>query len=73
MGVINRINSIVILGKTLKLATVVKNNDNGTIVVSYYDSKNKMIYELINNDDIITNEQYEVIRNRTNTIIDILR
>ena len=68
------VNSRVILNKTLKYATIVNvNHDNGNLVVCYYNNENKMVYELITNDDIITDEQYEIIKNRTNTIIDILK
>jgi hypothetical protein len=67
------INGKVILKKTLRFATIVNINTDGNIVVHYYDRSNKLIYKLITKDDIISPEQYEVIRNRNNTIIDILK
>lgn len=66
-------NSKVILSKTLGYATVVNVNDDGKIVVSYYDKDNKVIHALVTKDDILSDEQYEVIRNRLNTIIDIIK
>jgi hypothetical protein len=67
------VNGKVILKKTLRLATIVNINTDGNMVVHYYNRSNKVIYKLVTKDDIISPEQYEVIRNRNNTIIDILK
>jgi hypothetical protein len=64
----------VLLAKDLKIATIVKIlDDSDKYVVSYYNSRNKFIHILITSEDIMEPEEYEKIRLRTNTIIDLLK
>ena len=67
------INSKILLKKNLKLAYIVKiNKEDNSFIVSYYHN-NKMVYDKIFNDDIMTEDEYNIYKNRTNIINDILK
>lgn len=67
------INEKILLKKNLKLAYIVKiNKEDNSFIVSYYHN-NKMVYDKIFNDDIMTEDEYNIYKNRTNIINDILK
>lgn len=67
------INQRVLLRKNLKIGQISKILPNNFFLVSYYDENNKFNYLLISDDDIIEESEYEIIRNRINTINKILK
>lgn len=67
------INQRVLLRKNLKIGQIVKVLPNEFFLVSYYDDNNKFNYLLVSELDIIEESEYEIIRNRINTINKILK
>lgn len=61
----------IILRKNLKIGEIVKVIKNNYLV-SYYNSDNKLEYDIISNQDIIEEDEYEKIKNRVNLINKIL-
>lgn len=58
----------------MKMAQVVKPlpSDSTRYVVSYYED-NKLQYDIISEVDVIDENEYEIIKNRVNTINRILK
>ena len=67
------VNQKVLLRKNLKIGQIVKILPNEFFLVSYYDDNNKFNYLLVSDIDIIEESEYEIIRNRINTINKILK
>jgi len=61
----------VLLRKNMKMGQIVKKIDE-KYLVSYYDSNNKLKYDIITEIDVIDEEEYAVIKNRINTINKII-
>jgi len=55
----------------MKMGQIVKKIDE-KYLVSYYDSNNKLKYDIITEIDVIDEEEYAVIKNRINTINKII-
>lgn len=67
------LNQQVILRENLKVATIVKIiSESNKYLVSYYDEKNIFKHSLISKDDTIDSSEYEIIKNRINTINKLL-
>lgn len=63
----------VLLKKNIKVATIIKKNkEDNSYIVSFY-LNNKLVYDRIYEDDIMTEDEYNVYKDRTNTINDILK
>jgi hypothetical protein len=65
-------NQKVILRKGLIMAQIIKTLPNEKFLVSFYDEKNKFIYEIIEEAEIIDNVEYNIIKSRINKINIIL-
>lgn len=64
----------VLLRENMKVGQIVKKLDNvNKWLVSYYDEYNKFKYTVIEEVDIIEENEYQIIKNRINTINDILK
>ena len=64
----------VLLRENMKVGQVVKKLETGNKwLVSYYDDNNKFKYVVIEEMDIIEENEYEIIKNRINTINQILK
>ncbi len=64
----------VLLRENMKVGQIVKKLDNvNKWLVSYYDEYNKFKYTVIEEVDIIEENEYKIIKNRINTINDILK
>jgi len=58
----------VFLRKNFKMGKVVKKlTDKNKYLVSFY-CENRLVYDVISPSDIIDEEEYQIIRNRINTI-----
>jgi hypothetical protein len=69
-----RIKQQVLLRKNMKIAQVVKKLEGKEKwLVSYYDNHNKFKYLVISEMDIIEEGEYGIIKNRINTINNILK
>ena len=62
--------SIVLLRKTYKKAVIEKvyPKDKTLFIVSYYNDANILCYDVIGESDIISPEDYEIIKNRFNKL-----
>lgn len=64
----------VLLRENMKVGQVVKKLETvNKWLVSYYDDNNKFKYVVIEEMDIIEENEYEIIKNRINTINEILK
>ena len=63
---------IILLRETMKLATIVKKVEEDKYLISYYDENNKFKYKLITEWDIMDEKEYEIIKNRINSINKLL-
>lgn len=64
----------VLLRENMKVGQIIKKLDNvNKWLVSYYDEYNKFKYTVIEEVDIIEENEYQIIKNRINTINDILK
>lgn len=64
----------VLLRENMKIAQVVRKIEGKEKwLVSYYDDHNKFKYAVIEEVDIIEENEYEIIKNRINTINEILK
>jgi enolase len=61
----------VLLRKYLKLGSVVKSLPRNKYLVSYYE-ENKLKYDIITEEDIMDEKEYDVVKNRINTINKLL-
>lgn len=62
----------ILLKKNMKLATIVKLLPSGGYLASYYEN-NKLKYDvIIDENDVLDEYEYEVIRKRINKINDLL-
>lgn len=57
----------VLLRDHLKIGTIIRKIGD-KYLVTYYDTQNRLTYNLITEDDVISEEEYKIIRNRVNTI-----
>ena len=57
----------IIMRKNLLLGQIVKILPNDRFLVSYYEN-NKFKYDIIEKEEIVDEEEYEIIRKRINTI-----
>ena len=58
----------------MKIGQVIKQLDGKEeYLVSYYDNHNKFKYVIVGEMDIIEEDEYEIIKNRINTINEILK
>jgi len=62
-----------ILLSNLCFSKVLKILENKKYLVEFFDNKNKHHYIVISEEDIISNEQYEILKNRNNLINKILK
>lgn len=64
----------VLLRKNMKLASIIKKvNNKEKWIVNYYDENNKFVHDVIDEDDIVNDKEYEVIKRRVNLINKILK
>ena len=64
----------VLLRENMKVGQIVKKLTTiNKWLVSYYDDKNKFKYAVIDEIDIIEENEYQIIKNRINTINEILK
>ena len=64
----------VLLRENMKVGQIIKKiDDKNKWLVSYYDDNNRFKYVLINENDIIEEDEYQIIKNRINTINEILK
>ena len=61
----------VLLRKYLKIGSIVKSLPRNKYLVSYYE-ENKLKYDIITEEDIMDEKEYDVIKNRINTINKLL-
>lgn len=65
----------VLLRENLKMATIIKKHPSmdEKYIASYYDSNNVLKYAIIDDIDIIDEAEYNIIRNRINSINELLK
>jgi hypothetical protein len=64
-------NQKIIIRKNLLLGQIVKLLPNNRFLVSYYEN-NKFKYDVIDKNGIVDDDEYEIIKNRINTINKII-
>lgn len=66
-------NKKVLIRKNMKMATVVKKVSNKeSWIVTYYDENNKFTHDVITEEDVIDEKEYEIIKQRINKINKLL-
>ena len=63
----------ILLRDSIKIASIVKKLDGDKYLCSYYDDKNKFKYRIITEMDVMDEKEYEIFRQRINSINDILK
>jgi hypothetical protein len=63
----------VLLRDYLKIATIVKKLDGDKYLCSYYDENNKFKYIIITEMDVMDEKEYEIYRQRMNSINELLK